>query len=138
MTDREYKKQLRRIQRYIDRWHKTLGMGWWKVDYNYYDKRKEFAKGEKDTSYAQDVAARSWSDWRYRNASISFSVPKVATLSDAEVESMVVHELVHILVGSLGARSNPEHRLDHNELVVTSLTHAFLWARKEGEAARSA
>ena len=130
MKPAEYRKQKKRVQRSIDRWHTVLGLKWWKVDYVWYDSQKQFAKGLADPTYAHDVAARTWTDWRYRSATISFSVPKVATMTDDEVENMVIHEMVHVLVGSLSARGNKEHVADHAEFVTTSLAHAFEWVRR--------
>jgi len=96
-----------------------MGLGFYSVDLNFYDKEKEFRKA------GGNVAVfRVWADWRYLSASIAVNVKAVARLDDDELERAVVHELIHVLVNEMR-----EPGIDHEERVVTMLSKAFFWTR---------
>ncbi len=92
MTDKEYAKQKKRVQKYFDKWFDDIGLGWWHVDVAW-----DRARSEEEPS---EAACTSWL-WQYRSASITFRLPVVATLDEEKLEHCVVHEFAHILTGSM-------------------------------------
>jgi hypothetical protein len=119
MKKKAYKRQQKRVRRFLDPWLTVLGLKWFTVNCLWYDREKEFRKGGKGVA-----VFRIWADWRYMTADLSVNVPAVARLDDQELERAVVHELVHILVNEMRAQG-----IDHEERVATMLTQAFLWTR---------
>ncbi len=47
------------------------------------------------------ITAETQADWTYRQATIIWNLPLVATMSDDTLETTMVHELVHILNASV-------------------------------------
>lgn len=116
-TNKSIRKKLRK---YINAWAQPLGLLWWKIDVYYHVDKKHIRKVFKP----KHARAQVNSDWRYCEATIHFNVPSFANLSDTEIEMVVLHELVHILVCEMR-----EGEMHHEERVVTGLTRAFLWMR---------
>jgi hypothetical protein len=112
-----------KIDHYVNKWLKPLGLLWWTVGIIYLDDPKELI--EKDFYRDEDyVLGRTYADWKYGRATVYFNVPAFEGLSDEDVEMAVVHEFIHILVNE--AREGEIH---HEERVVTNLTKAFIWVR---------
>ena len=112
----------KKIRKYIDKWQTSLGLGWWKVDVYYHVDKKHIKK----VLGSNRVRAQVNSDWRYSEATIHFNIPAFIYLEDHEIETVVLHELVHILVCEMR-----EGKMHHEERVVTGLTKAFQWVREE-------
>lgn len=123
MTDKEFNMQKKRVQKYIDRWFKTLGLGWFKVDMNWSRERDE--REPKTAGYVNTL-------WQYRSASITWFLPAVADCDDDSLEGVVVHEFTHILVAPLMAVSKEEDLSLQHEYATESLARAFIWAREAG------
>lgn len=115
------------IRACFEKWLQPLGLLWWKVDILYYDDPSEILKHfhVDDDSI---TLARSYSDWRYGTAKVIINLPALAELSPDEIETVIVHELVHVLVNEMR-----EGELHHEERVVSCLTKAFLWTREAGK-----
>lgn len=113
-----------KLNQYIDKWLKSLGLLWWKITIVYLDDAKELVQQE---FYRGDetVLARTYADWRYGTGTIYFNITALDGMEDTEIENTVVHELAHILVNEMR-----EGELHHEERVVTGLTKAFLWTRE--------
>lgn len=111
----------KRIQKSFDKWTYRLGLGWWRIEVYYYQSKKEVKRFKKAGS--ENAYARVYPDWRYGAAVICVCLPAFKGLTDKEIEEIVVHELVHILVNETQAGG-----MDHEERVVTGLTKAFFWA----------
>ena len=112
------------IKRYLDKWLKPLGLLYWQIDVLYYDDAMEIKRQFKDD--AEDITnAQVDSDWRYLRATIKFNLAAMAERTDDDIETTVVHELVHILVCETRTEG-----IDHEERVVTQLTKAFMWTRE--------
>lgn len=118
MTDKEYSKEKRRVEKLLEKWIKPLGLGWWMIDISY---SRDFA-GDTD---GFDTVAECSSKWYYRIADVKFYLPAVARIDDARLEVLVVHELMHIFVNEM--REKDEDRR-HEEHVVTGLANAIVWA----------
>jgi len=112
------------IKKYIHQWMNMLGLGWWNVTVNYYDDPATiiqlFASAESDGIVIAKVSA----DWKYGSATLSINLPAFEGRTEDDIERIVVHELVHILVNEMR-----EGEIHHEERVVTGLTKAFLWTR---------
>lgn len=116
MNDSEFKHLVARVRRAAGKWHRALGLGTWKVIY-VYDR-----EGTLENRKAQGECT---SDWRYKEARITINMPRVAGLTDGELEQLVVHEQVHALVNEMHEATD-EGRA-HEERVVSDLTAAFFW-----------
>lgn len=122
MKDKEYRKQKKRIDRFIEKWKAFLGLRWWSVTINYHD---EPYIGEATVP----TAARTTTYWEYNRAVIDFYVPEFTTESDERVEEIVIHEFCHILVNEMRQWHDANDGVPHEERVVSNLAQAFLWVR---------
>jgi hypothetical protein len=113
----------KKILKHFRAWCYRIGLRWWKIDTYWYKRgdRKTFRRYASKSAYASVYA-----DWRYGTAVIHVYLPAFRGKTDGEIEEIVVHELVHILVNETQAGG-----IDHEERVVTGLTKAFMWT-KEG------
>lgn len=73
----------------------------------------------------QGIVAETKVSWEYRQASIIWYVPNVCTIDDAELERIVVHEFVHVLIAPMEARV-PDKFVKEREFAVQCLTDAIL------------
>ena len=123
MNDEEFEAQKARVQALVDRWLPRMGLNWWveiKIDY----KRDQ---AEMPSSHAD---ANCNASWEYKVATIVFSLPKCAALSDYLLEETVVHELCHVLTAGFDELV-PSDLMESAiiEHTVTSLAQAFMWVR---------
>lgn len=123
MTDAEYEKAKKRVQSFIDKWFTTLGLGWWRVDMQWYQSKDD---DEIDT------AARTTWRWQYRTASINWYLPILAEMNDEKLEATVVHEFAHILTGPM-VQNAPEENHQLMEYGTETVARALIWAREAGE-----
>jgi hypothetical protein len=136
MTDKEFAIQKSRIQKLKKKWHNSLGLLWWKVDYVYY--RDEKIDGE-HCEAGWSVTANCSVKWEYRDAKIRFDMQSVSGLTDEELEKVYVHECCHIIVNQMrewAPEHIPEDRqkigMKSEEAVVTALENAFRWVYSAG------
>lgn len=122
MTDAEYETQKARIEGFLTRWLKPLGLGYWYIRCIYYRDSGEYQEcaGEGSSSNA---LAEVDVDWQYCQARIAFNVFRFATVDDAEAEYAVVHELMHVFLNEMR-----EDGINHEERVATMLAKGILWA----------
>jgi len=118
MTDKEFKIQQRRVKKYLDKWQKPGGFGWFDIQIEW-DREHNL---DNDTTLAS-----CWSNWQYRHATIRFYLPIVKDQSDDELEKAVIHELSHILLSGLQDFSTKDKR-DLTEYTTTLITDAIYWA----------
>lgn len=123
MTDKEYKAEKARINKYWDKWFRAIGLSWWTVD-------KIFERELNKDSPSQ--AATSSSNWQYRTACITFVVPVCAEQDDEKLENVVVHEMTHILAAPIQDFRDDQAR-EITEYTVTTIAQALMWARLAGE-----
>lgn len=113
-----------KVEKYLVKWLKPLGLLWWETYALYIDDPRELAEQD----YFRDgdtILARTFADWRYGTIKIYFNVPAIKDLEDIALERLVVHELVHALVNEMR-----EEGIDHEERVVSGLTKAFFWTEE--------
>lgn len=121
MTDRQYRKQKKRIQRYIDRWAAPLGMKWWEITYVWHD------EPYRDASDGRTPCARTLVDWDYRRATIHFYLPDCKGESDKQTEDMVIHEFMHVLLNEMRQWQDANDALAHEERTAVSLVQVVRW-----------
>jgi hypothetical protein len=118
-------KKLAYVKQMFVKWTKFLGLRWWDITVAYYSDPEEivnrFTRPDRDVR----VVAVTWTDWKYGQAKIDINIPVIVSLSDRDIESAVVHELVHVLVNEMR-----ECEIHHEERVVTQLTKAILWVEQ--------
>ncbi len=125
MTDAEFKAQKARLQALRKRWHNCLGLRWWTVTHDY---RREALVVNGVMS--AETAASCKADWRYLQATVSWNLALVVDQSDEGLESIFVHEMMHILLDEM-RYFNEDNGMKHEERVATTLAQAFLWTRAE-------
>lgn len=115
------------IRAALEKWIYRLGLRWWTIQVHWHKGKaaKKYFRAKPD----ETILARTFSDWRYADASIHINLPAWRGMTGEEIERVVVHELVHVLVNEM--RENEPH---HEERVVTGLTKAFFWAAAAADA----
>lgn len=121
MNDREFAKQRKRILACDAKWGPLLGLRWWTVTHVYCRDRDEMPEDARSSA-----AAAVRSHWQYMTASVYWYIPDIADVDAKELESIYIHEALHILVNEMRVKD-----LDHEERVVSHLTKVILWV-KEG------
>lgn len=130
MDDKKYEATKKRIRKFVDKWSKPMGLGWFKIDVTY-DRNCS-----RDGSHTQ--AETDMSAWRYHEFTITFYITDVMELSDEELENTVVHELVHCLLAPISCNmretdTNSDYRRDIMEFNTQLVVKAFDWVRRAGE-----
>lgn len=121
MTDKEYREQKKRIQGFADKWFKTMGLGWFKVDFEW----SRLEDGE--------IAAHTNSSWQYKSAIITWYLPHIAKYDDEVIEQTVVHEFAHVLLSGLAQNmihDDEQMAKQVNEYTTELVANAVLWARE--------
>lgn len=126
MTDAEYAEAKRRIELAFYRWRRVLGFVYWECTIVY--ERDGVCQGRDDERF---WAAKCDADWRYLRLQITANVPYLGTLSDRELDGVIIHEYCHALVNEI--REVRTDWLDHEERVCTQLAQAIRFARCYGE-----
>lgn len=121
MNDADAAIQKERVQRYLDKWM-PAGFGWWKI-------KLEWDRGDHADCDTYERAAHINEQWEYRQAKICFHLSKLKDESDEGVERIVVHELSHLLVGSVRDYSTDAQR-QMTEFAVSCVTNALLWTHQ--------
>ncbi len=129
VTDGEYKKQKRRIQKLADRWFPILGLDAWNMDLRYE------REGIPTKSEGWQCNAQTRAKWEYLRATISFNVLNLEDYDDEELERLFVHECCHVLLAEMRewgpdnmSAEAGEQAQKHEERVVCVLAEAFLRA----------
>lgn len=81
-----------RIDRIFTHWTDVLGMNWMHLVLYRSD-----TSHETDSDCAADTSAK----WQYRSAKITVYLPTVANHTDEDLEGIIVHELVHVLINPM-------------------------------------
>lgn len=121
MNDAEFEVQKARVQRYLDKWM-PAGFGWWRIE-------TVWERGNHESCDTQDTAAQCTEQWEYRDGRITFFLGKIKDLTEEYLEEAVVHELSHLLIGSIRDYSTPTER-QLTEFAVTSVARALLWTHQ--------
>ncbi len=124
MTDKEYRSQKKRVEKFADKWFRTMGLGWFKVDFEW----SRLENGE--------VAANTLSSWQYKAATITWYLPHIAKYDDDTIERCVVHEFAHVLLSGLAQNMIHDDETmanQINEYTTEVVTSAIMWSRIAGQ-----
>lgn len=76
---------------------------------------------------SERTACETITDWEYRQASMDWCLPLVATMTELELRRMVVHEVVHVIVAPMEMQiGNAVLANQLCELAVENVTRALL------------
>ena len=125
MNDQEYEETKQRVFAIARKWQRALGLTWWVIRYEWL--RERIPTSEEDRAHGFVVVAQAYAHWKYGEAEIRVSLPAIKDQTDAEIERIMIHEFMHVLVDE--CRQTGDGWLDHEERVVTNLTRAILWVR---------
>ena len=122
MTDKEYREQKKRVESMINKWFKPMGMGWFDILFDWHrDERKEPTRN--NIPAVADVEC----SWEYKRAKINWYLPVIQNIDDDELENMIVHEFVHILINSVDIEELPNEKLEY---ATESVARALIWVKK--------
>lgn len=124
MTDAEYETTRAKLREWFDDWQLMLGLGSWEIQLLWTRERADDDKANAGRLSLATVEA----DWRYQRAEITLYMPTLVECTGKAQENTVVHELLHLYLAELENKKN-QHRLDHEERVVTQIANAFLRLR---------
>lgn len=130
MTDKEYKKQSKRVERLFHKWVGPLGLKWWEISLHCVRERKtgdtsSYAPPDIDGFFTCIFDVHC--DYFYKTADINAYIPIVEGIEDeANLERYFLHELMHILVRPM----KHKQKAGEEEQVATMLADAFLWVAK--------
>lgn len=121
MTDKEFRRVEKLINRLMNKWKGTLGFNRWKIRVTVYQDYNEDNR---------DCAAKCNAMWEYQDVWLRFYAMRMVDMSDKEIEEIFVHEMCHALVNQM--REWSADKMYHEEHVVTMLTQALMWTRYDG------
>lgn len=114
MPDKRIKKLIRK---HLKWWVYWLGLTHWNI-------ALKFCKSSTEDGGVKLAGAHVDTLWEYQRATIEFYINDLTHLVEREIESLIVHELIHIMVNEMY-----ESGVKHEERVVTTLENAFLWVK---------
>lgn len=114
--------KLELIKEAFNKWRVRLGLSWWDIELVIYDDPYEIIQRFRTIETGEMVPATVTAQWMYADAKVCINLPAFEFIEDADIERVICHELVHILVNEMR-----EEDIHHEERVVTQLTKAFFW-----------
>jgi len=113
-----YKPLKRTIRTLAAEWEPRLDLPGILVAHRFHN--KWFDDDNSDTTVANTVAR-----WEYREAVIHWYLPSAVRLARSDLEMVLVHEYVHVLLGPI-RESIPGEHMDRLELATESVCRALL------------
>lgn len=141
MNDKEYATQRRRI-RAIAAKYKSIGLGWWSLDFSYARHPSDMPDAVKpeNSNGKWECAASTNVAWQYRDARITFNMESAKDADDETLEKRFLHEYAHCLVNEMRSISTNEglipNWVEHEESVCTSIANTLYWTYKAGRASK--
>ena len=123
MNDAEYEAAKARVLALYDRWRTRLSLERIYMDH-------EWERGEMaPIGSAKHVAAFTEAEWQYQQAKFTWCLPRVAAINDVTLETLVVHEMVHVLLAPFNSLMDMNNSLaiDLMEHTTETVTRAFIW-----------
>lgn len=115
MDDKTYKAQVTRVNRYITKWEKLFSLTDWKMAYDF------------ERSLDKSVAgAECWPEWKYMQARIAYNMLAIEHMSERDLEHLVIHEFIHILLHEVTWKQEGDDTAAHEERATTALTTAIM------------
>lgn len=123
MNDAALAVQQERIRLLGERWVDLIGLTHWEIEYYWHH--------ESIPDYESATMCCAV-DWRYMHAGISVCCERCEEIDDKKLETIFVHELMHIFLHETRGDREPDQYLDHEERVATMLATALINTR-DGE-----
>lgn len=120
-----YKRVEQTITRAATVWQKRLGLGHWEIRHVFID---SFDDDQSNDDYK--TTAITETRWQYLQAKIKWFLPSAARHDDAELERVLVHELVHVMLA-------PEQSLVDTAIDHSTASHPYTAADHEALSARN-
>ncbi len=112
MKERTVEQLRKTINKYVKKWKSNLFLGMWTINFRIRDYIT-------DDGGSYRTCAECTSSWKYFTADIDFNYVQLKEMEDQEIEEVVIHELIHIVVNELR-----EGGIEHEERIVSHLTMA--------------
>ena len=131
MTDATSEQLQARIETIAHEWKECLGLSWWNISFHYYRDSGVYAESGENLSL--ESKAHTSASWAYLDAAIHFNLSGLFDYNDTQLEEVVVHEFMHILVHEMRSVANCECEqfdIRHEERVCTTLQRAFAWTKE--------
>lgn len=106
-----------RIEELTTVWQYNMDLGWLSIKHTF---NPNFHEEE------HLMVATTEADWEYRCGVIDWHLPRVCALEDDTLESVVIHELVHILNNPIEQMATKEHQTPLVEFACESIARAIL------------
>jgi len=110
LKDRTTKQLKAVIRKYLVKWKSNLYLGMWKIDWNI----RDYLGAARDEGYS--TTATCDTSWKYFTADIDFSYVQLKDMEESEIEKIIIHELIHIVVNEM-----QEDGIEHEERVTSHL-----------------
>lgn len=101
------------IRKYVKKWKAELRLWNYSID----TQVRTYIPNTAQTGIGNGVGANCTSDWRYLTANMDFSFDLMGDMEEADIEKIVLHEMLHICVNEMRYEG-----IEHEERVVTELT----------------
>jgi hypothetical protein len=108
------------INKYLRKWKTNLYLGMWRIDFNI----RDYLGTTSQDGYS--TAARCDTSWKYFTADIDFSYVQLKDMEEKEIEKIIIHELLHIVLNEMR-----EDGLEHEERVTSHLQMIMSWMDKK-------
>lgn len=128
LSAKQHAREAARITRLVTSWRDRLGLSGWRLHLRFHNGPMPRSTGIAPAPRGSRIAGAAEVDWRYLEATLHFSTPVTRDNSADEIDSIVVHELVHVFVNEMR-----EEGLDHEERVVSTLTNAIRFSYDAGQ-----
>lgn len=123
MNDREYNRTCKSIDRMVSRWMEVLGLTEnWIIRLNFC--RNGLAPEDSKTTDGGDALAVCDVSWMYWRATISWDVTAAFEMAEGDLETAVVHELVHVALAPMRSRKRHNEEEQATELLAKALRRA--------------
>lgn len=113
------------IKKMAPKWQKRLGLDHWEIRHVFID---SFDDDQSSDDYK--TTAITETRWQYLQAKIKWFLPSAARHSDLELEKVLVHELVHVLLA-------PEQQLVDTAIDHSTATHPYTASDHDALSARN-
>jgi hypothetical protein len=121
MNDYQFHRVKNKLQKYLKTWKVLLGLQWYRLDVLF--DRDSIRRPDPENPGGTIVTYATTScSYEYLQAAIQFSVPGLQDKDDADLERVVIHELLHVVVNEMRDASRSTK---HEERVVSVLEEVF-------------
>lgn len=106
----------KRVQKRFDYWVAILKLDWWDI---------KLTRNDSYHPEEEDVAADTNAKWEYRQAVVRVYLPTLVVMTKADLDGVLVHELVHVLIAVMEAVV-PNRFEAQREMAVENIARAII------------